>query len=261
VFGTQDKIKNEVICGLPSLSYNETVRPLVTYINEHLDSAKVRMVGCVSVEDYEDKLRKGAFDITVINGPQLIMAEKFGFRVIGRVTDEYRSVIFVNKDSAIQTLADLNGRTVSFSGKNILAGAIMPMLYLSHHGVDVNKSIQRRYTPSFESSLMDVCLGKSSAGAVWGIAYNNFARLKPELASHLEVKWITPSLPSSALMIRRGLDKGLADRLTTLFFHLQDDSAGRIALAYAGITKFETADSSSYVPMKQYIREFDSLVH
>jgi phosphonate transport system substrate-binding protein len=261
VFGMQDKKKKEIVCGLPALSYNETVRPLVEYINGHLDSAKVRMVGCVSLEDYEDKLRKGSFDITVINGPQLVLAEKYGFRVIGRIADEYRSVIFVNKDSAIGSLSDLKGHTVSFAGKNILAGAIMPMLYLYHQGLDINHDIRRRYTPSFESALMDVCLGKSSAGAVWGVAYNNFARLKPELASHVEAKWITPSLPSSALMIRRDMDKGLANQLLALFFHLQDDSTGRAALAYSGISKFEAADSTSYEPMKQFIREFDSLVH
>jgi len=260
VFGTLDKAKKEILCGLPALSYNESVQPLVGYINRHLDSARVRIVGCISVEDYEDKLRAGAFDITVINGPQLLLAEKYGYRVIGQVADEYRSVIFVNKDSAIYRLEDLKGHTFSFTGKNILAGAVMPMIYLHDHGLDVNTAIRRRYNPSFESTLMDVCLGKSSAGAVWGVAYKNFERTKPELASHLEVKWVTPSLPSSALMMRRDMPKGLADRLTDLFFHLQDDSAGRAALAYSGVSKFEAADSSNYLLTKQFIREFDSLI-
>ncbi|HEY4207637.1 MAG TPA: phosphate/phosphite/phosphonate ABC transporter substrate-binding protein [Puia sp.] len=260
-YGVQDKAEKEILCGLPALSYNETVQPLLGYINSHLDSAKIRIVGCISVEDYEDKLRKGSFDITVINGPQLVLAEKYGYRVIGRIAGQYRSVIFVNKDSAIHKLSDLKGRTISFAGKNILAGAVMPCIYLYHHGLDVNRDIRRRYTPSFESALMDVCLGKSSAGAVWGVAFQNFSRLKPELASHLEVKWVTPSLPSSALMIRRDMDARLADRLRVLFFHLQDDSAGRHALATSGVTRFEFADSSSYAPMKQFIREFNSLVH
>lgn len=259
-FGTQGKPKKEILCGLPAVSYNETVQPLVGYINGHLDSAKLRIVGCISVEDYEDKLRAGAFDITVINGPQLVLAEEYGYRVIGRMADEYRSVIFVNKDSAIYRLDDLKGHTFSFTGKNILAGAVMPMIYLHDHGLDVKTAIRRRYNPSFESTLMDVCLGKSSAGAVWGVAYKNFERSKPELASHLEVKWITPPLPSSALMIRRDMPGELAERLTNLFFHLQDDPAGRAALAYSGVSKFEAADSSNYVLTKQFIREFDSLL-
>ena len=260
-FGTLDKPKKEILCGLPALSYNETVQPLVGYINSRLDSVKVRIVGCISVEDYEDKLRAGVFDITVINGPQLVLAEKYGYRVIGRIADEYRSVIFINKDSAIYRLDDLKGHTVSFSGKNTLAGAVMPMIYLHDHGLDVNTAIRRRYTPSFESTLMDVCLGKSSAGAVWGLAYKNFERSQPDLASHLEVKWVTPSLPSSALMIRRDMDKIQAGRLTDLFFHLQDDSSGRAALAYSGVSKFEVADSSDYLLTRQFIREFDSLIH
>jgi phosphonate transport system substrate-binding protein len=232
---------------------------LAEYINGRLDSAKVRLVGCISIEDYEDKLRAGSFDFTVVNGPQLVLAEKYGYRVIGRMVGEYRSVIFVNKDSAIHNLADLKGRTVSFTGKNTLGGAIMPMIYLYHQGLNIDKDIRRRYSASFESALMDVCLGRSSAGAVWGVSYNNFARSKPELAAHLEVKWVTSSLPSGALLIRRDMDKRLADRLSGVLLHLQDDPAARSALASSGLSEFVAADSSTYVPMQQSIREFDSL--
>ena len=259
-FGASNK-KKELIYGLPSLSLNETHQLLVRYLNKHLDSVQVRLVACVSGDDYEDQVRKGNFDFTIINGLQLILAEQSGYHVTGCMADEYRSVIFVNKDSGINSLPNLKGHTISLTGRKILAGAVMPLMYLKQHGLDVERDINRRYAPSYESVLMDVCLGKSSAGAVLGIAFRNFSRLKPELASHLEVRWVTPPLPGSALLMKRSLDKDLTRKLAGLFFHMQDDSAGRQALAQIGITKFQPADSSDYAPMKLFIREFDSQIH
>jgi ABC-type phosphate/phosphonate transport system substrate-binding protein len=259
-FGTQDKKKQELLFGLPSLSFSETSQALVSYLNGHLGPLKVRVAACVSMEDYEEQVRKRNFDFIVINGPQLELATRSGYRVVGRIGDEYQSVIFINKDSAVQNLNDLRGRTISLTGRNVLAGAIMPLMYLYHHGVDVNNAVKRRYTPSYESVLMDVCLGKSSVGAVWGTAYRNFLRLKPALGAHLEIKWVTPGLAGSALLLRQEMDSSVASRLTDLFFHLQNDLAGRAALAQLGISQFVATDSSCYDPMKSLIREYNSLI-
>lgn len=260
-FGTRDKKQQELLFGLPSLSFSETSQVLVGYLNGHLDPLRVRVAACVSVEDYEEQVRKRNFDFIVINGPQLELATRSGYRIVGRIADEYESVIFINKDSAVQNLSDLQGRTISLTGRNVLAGAIMPLMYLYHHGVAVNNAVKRRYSPSYESVLMDVSLGKSSAGAVWGTAYKNFLRLKPELGAHLEIKWITPGLASSALLLREDMDSTVAARLAGLFFHLQNDSAGCAALAQLGISRFVAGDSSCYDPMKSLIREYDSLIH
>jgi phosphonate transport system substrate-binding protein len=253
--------KRELIFGTPSLAYFETTDLIMKYLSEHLDSIRIRTVACRSIEDYEDKLRKGYFDFTVINGAQLLSAEQNGYTVVGRIADDYRSFIFVNKDSAIENFRDCKGRSIALGANRILAGSVMPLMFLYAHGVDVNRDLKRVYCPSFESILLNVCLGKCAMGAVWETAYRNFQNKRPDLASRLRLKWMTPSLVSSGLLVRRNLDKALAQKLASLLFGLQADEQGRQALQRVGIGRIVAADSSSYIPLKEFLRKYDSLVH
>ena len=253
--------KHEIIFGAPSLAYFETTDLVVKYLNAHLDSIRIRTVACTSVEDFEDKLRKGFFDFTVINGPQLITATQNGYTVAGRIADDYHSLLFVNKDSGIEKIPDCKGHTIALTGNRILAGSMMPLMYLYQHGIDVNKDIKRLYSPSYESVLLDVCLGKCAIGAVWSTSYANFQRKSPDLAAHLEVKWTTPSLPSSGILFKRSLNKDIAKKIATLLIRLQTDQQGRKALGHVGIGSFEAADSTTYFPLTQFLRKYDSLIH
>jgi ABC-type phosphate/phosphonate transport system substrate-binding protein len=116
------------------------------------------------------------------------------------------------------------------------------------------------YTPSYESILLSVCLGRSSLGAVWETAYKNFCAKRPDLASRLVVLWRTPSLVSSGVLFRRDMDQQLSKRLLGLLLHLQDDSEGIRALQEIGISRIELADSNSYKSLKEFMREYDSVI-
>jgi len=260
-FATAAGNQHQLIFGAPSLAYFETTDLVVKYLNAHLDSVQIRTVACTSVEDYEDKLRKNYFDFTVINGPQLITAWQNGYTVVGRIADDYHSVIFANKDSGINGFTDCNGRSVALTGSRILAGSVMPLMYLYEHGVDVNKTITRLYCPSYESVLMDVCLGRCAIGAVWSTSYSNFQRQRPDLAARLDIKWTTPSLPSSGILFKRTLDSNLIQKITGLLLQLQSDQQGRAALRRIGIGGFEKADTNSYQPLKEFLKKYDSLIH
>jgi len=252
--------KRVFIFGAPSLAYFETTDLLVKYLNARLDSVQIRTVACTSIEDYEDKLRRGYFDFTVINGPQLLMATQHGYTVVGRIADDYRAIIFANRDSGVQTLADCRDRTIALTANRVLAGSVMPLMWLHEKGIDVGH-LKKMYSPSYESVLLDVCLGKSALGAVWTTSYANFLRKRPDLASRLEAKWTTPSMASSAILFKTSMNKQVADGLTTLLFQLNSDEAGRRALERIGIGSFTAADSSSYIPLKRFLRKYDSLIH
>jgi phosphonate transport system substrate-binding protein len=253
--------KHELIFGTPSLAYYETTDLVVKYLNAHLDSIKVRTVACSSIEDYEDKLRKGYFDFTVINGPQLLTASRHGYSVVGRIADDYRSLIFANKDSGINDFADCKDKTMALTANRILAGSVMPLIFLHDQGVDVNNHLKKLYSPSYESVLLDVCLGKCAIGAVWTTSFGNFQRKRPDLASRLQVKWTTPSLASSAVLFRQDLDKDVAKNILSLLLNLDKDDQGQEALQRVGIGRLIAADSTAYYPLKQFLRKYDSLIH
>lgn len=260
-FASTTGLQHEIVFGAPSLAYYEIADPTMKYLNAHLDSLHVRTVACTSVEDYEDKLRKGFFDFTVINGPQLVTAEQSGYTVVGKIADDYHALIFVNKDSGIDDFRDCNDRTIALTGNRILAGSVMPLLYLYDHGVDVNNHLKKLYSPSYESVMLDVCLGKCAIGAVWSTPYETFQRKRPDLASRLQVKWTTPSQASSAILFRRNVNRDVAQKIAQLLFGLSGNEQGRKALQRIGISRFEPADSTTYLSMKKFLRKYDSLIH
>lgn len=247
--------------GVPGQSFYETAAMLVQYLNDHLDSVKIKTVACAGLDDYVERLRKGYFDLTVINGTQLLGAERNGYRVVGRISDDTRSVIFIHKDSGIRRFSDLTGRTISLPGQHTLSGTMMPLMFLYRQGVDVNGGLHRAYVPSFESAILNVYMGHASAGTAWKAAWVTFLRQRPEIGSKLEVRWETPPLVNAGVLFRRSVDSLLAAKVAALFFRMKTDEAGRQALQRLNISGFEPADSSTFRPMETFLREYDSVIH
>lgn len=242
--------------GVPGPSFYETTDLLVQYLNSRLDSIKIKTVACAGIDEYVEKLRTGYFDLTIINGTQLLGAERNGYRVVGRIADDSRTVIFVNKDSGIRQFADIRGHTISLPGKNTLAGTIMPMMFLYRHGVDVNGHLQRRFVPSFEAAMLNVYLGHASLGAAWKPMWETYTKQRPELANKLEARWETPPLVNAGILLRTTIDSRLAVRLAGLFFQMNGDDQGRRALERLHISGFEPADSNSFRPMEVFLQEY-----
>lgn len=259
-FETADAGRKVLTLGVPGQSFYETTDLLVQYLNAHLDSVTIQTVACSGIDDYQSKLRSGYFDLTVINGPQLLGAERNGYRVIGRIADDSRSVIFVHKDSGIHQFTDIRGHTISLPGKTTLSGTMMPLMYLYHQGVDVNGGLRRQFVPSFESAMLEVYLGHASLGATWKPAWEMYLKRRPELGSKLEVRWETPALVNAGVLFRFSIDSGLARKLAGLFFQMGKDEEGRRALQRLNISGFEPADSSSFRPMEAFLREYEAYI-
>jgi phosphonate transport system substrate-binding protein len=247
--------------GVPGKSFYETTDLLVKYLNDRLDSVKIQIVACTGMEDYEERLRNRNFDLTVINGSQLLGAEHNGYRAVGQIADVSTTIIFVRKDSGIHQISDIAGRTISLAGKNSLAGTIMPLLFLYRQGVDVNGRLNRLYAPSFEAAILDVYLGHASLGVAWKPAWESYLRQRPEIAGKLEARWETPPLVNAGILLSRSIDSGFAVKLAGLFFRMKADEQGRKALQRLNISGFSPADSNSFRPMEAFLREYNTVIH
>ena len=247
--------------GVPGKSLYETTELLVRYLNDHLDSVKIQTVACSSIDDYQEKLRNGYFDLTVINGPQLLGAEHNGYRAVGQISDVSKAVILVHKDSGIHRFSDIRGQTISLTGKNSLTGTIMPLMFLYRQGIDVNGALRRIYAPSFEAAILNVYLGHSSMGAVWKPAWEVYLRQRPEIGSKVEARWETPPLVNAGILLRMSIDSTLGTKISRLFFQMNADEEGRRALQRLNISGFEPADSSSFRPMEAFLREYNAVIH
>jgi len=262
-FSPDSSNKKVLIFGLPNLSSYGDCDLFIKYLNKNLSKAKINVLACTNADDYLDKLKKRAFDFTIINGSLILDAEQNGYSIVGKMGDDdkYRSVIFVRKDSGINKFSDLAGKTLTTSGPNALAGTMMPLFFLQKNGVDVKRDVKRLYAPSFESTIMNVYLGRCSAGASKRAVAMDMLKQRPEIDSKLMIKWETPPLINNALFIRNGIDTAIAGELTKLIFTLQDSEEGRKALIPLDVSKFEKATSETYTPLKKFLAEYNAVMN
>jgi phosphonate transport system substrate-binding protein len=262
-FSADSSNKKVLIFGLPNLSSYGDCDLFIKYLNKNLSKVKIRILACTNADDYLDKLTKRVFDFTIINGSLVLDAEKSGYSIVGKMGDDdkYRSVIFVRKDSGINKFSDLAGKTLTTSGPNALAGTMMPLFFLYKNGVNIKRDIKRLYAPSFESTIMNVYLGRCSAGASKRAVAVDMFKQRPEIDSKLAIKWETPPLINNALFIRNDMDTVMVNELTKLIFTLQDSEEGRKALVPLDVTKFEKATSETYKPLKQFLTEYNAVMN
>src|SRR5436190_16916190 len=58
--------KKVLIFGLPNLSSYADCDLFIKYLNKNLSKAKIRILACSNADDYLNKLKKRAFDFTII---------------------------------------------------------------------------------------------------------------------------------------------------------------------------------------------------
>jgi|SRR5689334_21624278 len=262
-FSPDSSNKKVLVFGLPNLSSYGDCDLFIKYLNKNLSKVNIHVLACLNADDYLAKLKKKAFDFTIINGQLVLDAEENGYSIVGKMGDDdkYRSVIFVRRDSSINKFSDLAGKTLTTSGPNALAGTMMPLFFLYKNGVNVKRDLKRLYAPSFESTIMNVYLGRCSAGASKRAIAMDMLKQRPEIDSKLVIRWETPSLINNALFIRSDMDTTITAELTNLIFTLQDNEEGRKALIPLDVSKFEKATSETYKPLKQFLAEYNAVMN
>jgi len=242
----------------------EVYHPLITHLNNHLHKdqrfahIKIKLEASTSYAAYEKKLYLRNFAFALPNPYQTLKALERDYRIFGKMGDDdkFRGLILVRKDQHLEQISQLKGKTVSYPACSALAGTFMPQYYLHQQGLQVHSDLNNIYVGSQESSIMSVLLGKSDAGATWTVPWERFKERKPELATQLEVKWQTHSLPNNSLMVRNDISKELLGVVSAFFFNLQTYPEGIALLRRIPISHFEAATPETYQPVADFMQQF-----
>lgn len=241
---------------------NEVYGPIVDYLNRHVQNAVIRLEASRSYDDFDKKLYGRHFHFALPNPYQTVNSLKYGYRVFGKMGDDnkFRGIILVRKDSGIEKVADLKGKAVSFPAPTALAATMMPLYYLHTHGLDVNRDIERLFAGSQESSMMNVYLRRSAAGATWPPPWEAFQKREPEIARQLVVKWETSPLVNNGLVVRDDVPKNIAVEVASLLFSLHEHDEGRRMLASLPLSRFEPATEETYRPVSVFMKQYSAVI-
>jgi phosphonate transport system substrate-binding protein len=240
----------------------EAYQPLIDYLNQHITDAQFELEASRDYPSYEVKFRDRKPALLLPNPWQTLEAMKVGYRVISMAGDaaDFKGIFIVRRDSGIENPIDLKGRIVSYPSPTALAASIMPQRFLHDNGININQDIENQYVGSQESSIMNVLLGTSAAGATWPPPWRLFQRDRPTEAVRLKVIWETPSLMNNSVMVRDDLPIAIGDQVSELIHGLHDSDAGRAILSGMATARFYPANDDSYQPVRDFVAQFEKEV-
>lgn len=236
----------------------EVYQPLIELINEASNPEfSIKLETSRDYAAFEAKLQSGKFHFALPNPYQAVESERRGYRIFGKMGNDerFRGIIVVRRNGGPSTVAGLRGESISFPAPTALAATMMPKLFLNRAGLATGE-INARYVGSQESAIMNVLLGNTVAAGTWPPPWEALLRQRPELADALVVQWRTEPLVNNGLVVRRDVPDGDIRKVAEIVFSLHEHGRGRGILNAMEIERFEPADTTSFEPVRNFMRDY-----
>lgn len=234
-------------------------QPLVDHLNGQVQGAKFELESSRDYQAFEQKFRQREPEFLIPNPWQTLQAMKVGYRVIAMAGDasDFKGIFVVRRDGGVAKPADLKGKSVSYPSHTAVAAGILPQAYLHAHGINIRRDIQNVYVGSQESSIMNVYLKQTAAGATWPPPWRLFQQQHPNEAAQMKVIWETPSLVNNSVMVRGDVPAALAGQVADALFALPSLAQGKAILGSMQTARFHPANDASYQVVADYIARFE----
>ncbi|MDH5543980.1 MAG: phosphate/phosphite/phosphonate ABC transporter substrate-binding protein [Gammaproteobacteria bacterium] len=240
----------------------ESYQPLIDYLNEHVKTVRFQVEASRDYQAYEAKFRNKEAEFLLPNPWQTLEAMKVGYSVMAMAGDaeDFKGIYIVRKDGNIHQPRDLKGKAVSYPSPTALAACIMPQQFLHDNGLNATRDVINHYVGSQESSIMNVYLKETAAGATWPPPWRAFQKDHPEEAAQLQVIWETPPLINNSVMARNDIPSEIRMRVRELLTSLEKTDEGLRILKGMETARFHAANDDSYDKVRQFVESFEKNV-
>jgi phosphonate transport system substrate-binding protein len=189
----------------------------------------------------------GEFDLAYMNPYHLLKAhEAQGYSPLVRdVGRTLFGIIVVRKDSPVQDVKDLDGKTVAFPAPNALGAALIPRAeFVETHEI----RIQPSYVKSHSSVYLNVVTGQAVAG---GGVQKTLQSQPQNIRDALKVIYRTAQVAPHPVAAHPRLAEETRDRISQAFLQLVNMEDGSELLARIPMKKVGRASLDDYKPLKQ----------
>ena len=229
----------------PAREHN-VVRPLADYLAARLGSVGIgrgRVVVADSLSTMVDELDAGRVDIYIDSPfPVGFVVGHSNARVLLRRfkqgAEQYRSVLFVRKDSGVEGLAGLNGRMIAFGEPFSTTGYLLPKAALVSAGFILTNfadpaatvpdgEVGYVFSNDAENTMVWVLKGKVTAGAV---NEDYFTALAGQRIDELKVLFRSDAVPRNVVCARGDLEPNVMRRVVGVLLGMDEDPEGKAVL-------------------------------
>lgn len=166
-------------------------------------------------------------------------------------TSTYVGHLFVRKDSGINSVAAMKGKTFAFVERATTAGYLFPLAYLQRSKVlDLDSFFKEYYfTGSHDAAIQAVLSGQADIGAAKNTVYNLVRKEEPRLDKELTILASSPTVPSNGLCVRPDMIEARKERLKETLLQLHLNEEGQLALEALGAQRFVKTAKQDYQPV------------
>lgn len=207
---------------------------------------RFRLSGSDSIPAFEKEFSAGRFDFVYMNPYHFVRARRSqGYQPLLRdVGEQIYGIVVVRKDSLLQSVKDLDGKTVAFPAPNALAASMMPRAeFRNVHHIEVRPV----YVNSHSSVYLNVMLGRMDAG---GGVQKTLDEQPPEVREALRIIHRTQKVVPHPVAAHPRVPAEIRDRVREGFLAMGRTAPGRKLLAEVPIKTIGPAAMAEYQPLE-----------
>ena len=216
------------VTAIPDESPTELARKFEP-LGKYLESRLGMKIEWTPVTDYAaavETLANRKVDLAWFGGFTFVQSSvRSGGKTIPLVQREedtvFKSVFIASKDSGINSLEDLKGKTLSFGSQSSTSGHLMPRSFLLAAKIDPDKDLKRvSFSGAHDATIAAVASGKVDAGALNISVWNKFVEDKKVDPTQVKVIYTTPPYFDYNWTVHADMPAALRDKIAQAFLEL-----------------------------------------
>lgn len=201
-----------------------------------------------------EALRAGHVDVALLGPFSYVLAttvapvEAFGVTVTSKnMKPSYQSIIIAGKDSNINSLADIKGKTYAFVDPGSTSGYMVPAAAFVMEGITPEKDFKQvMYSGGHDATIVAVGSGKVDAGSVADRIYERGCAKGLADCSKLKVVWTSKPIPNDPLLYRKALSEDMKKKIREAFYSVKNLAFGEMGT----VARFDPATDKDYDPVR-----------
>lgn len=161
----------------------------------------------------------------------------------------YKGIIITKKDSGLNTLESIKGKTWAFTSSQSTSGTLVPTVMFSKSGINPQEYFSKvLYSGGHEASILSIKAGKIDAASTNDLDFNRGLG-KAWMADDFNIIWTSDLIPGSPMAVRSDLPESLKKALKEAFLSYTDVEG----LNKLKIKGYIEANDSMYDPVRDLI--------
>jgi len=242
---------------LPYLSPEKLISryaPMVHYVGEKMHQTSLPE-SAPNFMTYIDRMAHYKFDLCVTAPHFAALAEsKFGYKRLARLTRELDGAIVVNKQSLITSIEQLKGKTLATPDKLAII-TILGELDLEKHGIQPEKDITIKNTPSHNTALLEVIGKRANAAVVSSAVYES---MDPNLKKQLRLIGTTQRVPHMMLLASPKMSEDRYNLLKKTVLDYKANGAGKKFFEESGYIDIQPITDKDMNKMREMLPLLES---